>query len=540
MKKLTEKNQRLLGVLAALAAVGICGLLLYQSRFVTVNDRRIDLWSAELDLHGEKLEDLEFLTRMKQLQKLDIRDCGLSLSQHEWLLEQLPDCEIRWEIEFQGKIYSPETRELTLDHLSPEDLEVLDSFRQLQTVHGEACEDYEALTELARRHPDCEILYTVLLGGTDWALDTQDLLLKDETADHVRRGLSYLPQARSVEFSGRLPPMKELRALEQEFPDIAFSWLVTLGDTQVPGTAEQVDLAQVQDPQSFVDAVPYLPGLKTVNLRESALSMEQKGSLALSYPDLCFLWDIPLGENLVASDAQEAEITGELDSPEVLRQALPYFHGLKKLVVLDSGLSNEDLDALNQEFPDIRIAWNLMCGGNMIRTDDLYFAPNKEPFQDLRDETLEGLRYCPDMVCVDVGHGSMTRCDWAAYMPNLKYLIMADTPVNDLTPLKDLKQLVFLEIFQTPVRDYSPLLGCTALEDLNLCYSYGNADPIKEMTWLKRLWWSGSTAPAYQLREALPDTQVECSSLSSTGKGWREGQNYYDMRDFIGMWYMIG
>ena len=123
-------------------------------------------------------------------------------------------------------------------------------------------------------------------------------------------------------------------------------------------------------------------------------------------------------------------------------------------------------------------------------------------------------------------------------MPQLRYLILADTPVADLSPLEGLKNLKFLELFQTPVRDYSPLLGCTALDDLNLCYSYGDPEPVMKMTWLKRLWWDGSRVSEATLSEHLPDTQVECNSHSSTGAGWRKGQHYFDMRDLIGMDYM--
>jgi len=60
------------------------------------------------------------------------------------------------------------------------------------------------------------------------------------------------------------------------------------------------------------------------------------------------------------------------------------------------------------------------------------------------------------------------------------------------------------------------------------------------MTWLKRLWWTGSWLARTNLADKLPNTYAEYLSPSSTGKGWREGQNYYDMRDFIGMDYMKG
>ena len=540
MKKINRKTWLLLGIAAAVVVACIGGKLLFDSRYLVLNGETYDLRATEVDLHGRRIEDVESLLRFEHPEKLDIRGCGISLPEHEWLKKQLPDCDIRWEIEFQGKIYSPETQVLTVDHLSDGDLVTLDFFPALTTVHADRCEDYEALTELARRHPGCAVNYSVLLGGTDWALDARNLSLEDETADHVRKCLPYLPLTETVEFTGALPPMKDISALEQEFPDLTFSWQVTLEDDVVAGDAELVDLSQAADTGDFVAAMPYLPNLKAVNLRGSQLPEEQLRSLVVSYPDLSFRWDVPIGESLVDSDAREAEITGALESPEEIRAAMPFLGGLEKLVVLDSGLSNEDLDALNQEFPDTRIVWNMDIGGVELRTDSLYYAPNKYKGSRVSDEICAPLRYCTDMICVDVGHGFLRSCEWIASMPKLKYLILADTSITDITPVGNLKELVFLELFQSPVKDYSPLLGCTALEDLNLCYSYGDPEPIRQMTWLKHLWWDGIWFPESQLRDSLPDTQVECNSHSSTGKGWRELQNYYDMRDCIGMYYMEG
>ena len=91
---------------------------------------------------------------------------------------------------------------------------------------------------------------------------------------------------------------------------------------------------------------------------------------------------------------------------------------------------------------------------------------------------------------------------------------------------------------------YEPLATLTGLEDLNLGYTRGDVHVLEQMTWLKRLWWSGSGLNAEEeaaLQAALPDTEIQIHSVgSSTGMGWREGQHYYDMRDLLGMPYMEG
>ena len=120
-------------------------------------------------------------------------------------------------------------------------------------------------------------------------------------------------------------------------------------------------------------------------------------------------------------------------------------------------------------------------------------------------------------------------------------LILADTGITDISPVGNLKELIYLEIFMTSVSDFSPLVTCTSLQDLNVCWTYGKPDEIKEMTWLKNLWWCGISGYGVQLlHEALPDTRLEYGFTSSTGGGWRQLENYYAQRDLFGMRYMKG
>ena len=89
------------------------------------------------------------------------------------------------------------------------------------------------------------------------------------------------------------------------------------------------------------------------------------------------------------------------------------------------------------------------------------------------------------------------------------------------------------------MKDLSPLTGCTALEDLNLGMIYADFAPIEEMTWLKNLWMvECSSADRYRMPQALPDTRVMVTGAATVANGWRDLENYYAMRDLLGMKYM--
>lgn len=412
--------------------------------------------------------------------------------------------------------------------------------RELEIVH---CQDFSGLSDLMKENPELKVRYQVDLGGDVFRVEDPVLRLKDESCDRVSQALDLLPNVKKVIFTGELPAQENLSQLGRDYPDLELSWELCLGDqTLTENTKElKVPAGAMNSPEEAEKLLSYLPKLSSLDLTEAGLTEKQRMALRDAHEEMEIFWEIPMGEERFLTSDREITVSG-LNFTEIgpLKDLLSSFPKLQKAVILDSGLSNEQLDQLNQELKDVRIVWNLKIGNLMMRTDDTYFAPNKYKHAILTDENLEPLKYCPDILCVDIGHSGITRCEWLYGMPNLKYLIMADSGVVDLTPVGSLQKLVFLEIFQTPVKDYSPLVNCKSLEDLNLSYSYGAPEPVKQMTWLDRLWWNGIRIPEEDMKRALPDTQVECNTGSSTGGDWRKGKNYFDMRDTIEMYYMVG
>lgn len=176
-------------------------------------------------------------------------------------------------------------------------------------------------------------------------------------------------------------------------------------------------------------------------------------------------------------------------------------------------------------------------------TDDTWFMPIKKGEYYFKQDHAFNLRYCEDMVCIDLGHSRIKDVDFAAFMPHLKYLIVTESAVQDISGLSNCKELIYFENKFSIVRDLTPLLGCTALEDLSLEAPEYLADmsPVYQMTWLKNLFIAKCPSRVFQAaQEALPDTRVDFRGLSAkTGQGWRNLPNYYAMRDFLGMPYMI-
>ena len=166
--------------------------------------------------------------------------------------------------------------------------------------------------------------------------------------------------------------------------------------------------------------------------------------------------------------------------------------------------------------------------------------PVREHVYYFLDEDAYNLRYCEDMLCVDVGHMGLTNIDFVKGMPHLQILILAHNgQLQDISPISSCKELIFLELDWSAVKDFTPLVGCTSLEDLNIGLTYPSVEPLMQMTWLKNLWMV-DRGGAYQLSQALPDTKIVASADVTVGAGWRNLPNYYKMRDMLGMEYMKG
>jgi len=519
------------------------GILLIQEEYVFWNGSLLPRHEQSLSIAGKRMRNPEAFLKFTDLQKLDARNTGMTLQQYEWFCRELPDCRVLWDVPIQGKYYSRDTQELYVDRLTEEETVSLQYLPLLKLLDVGSWDDYPRIRTLQERYPDCTVRYRVEIAEEWWDSDVVSLILRDADPEELAGKLSWFPKLESVLFTGTIPKRNMLKSLQEEYPHIFFLWKMETMGMELETDVESLDL-----PDGSLDAVaeleellPYFPKLKTVHLSSRGLSVEELTALAKQYPEIHFIFEVAFGDHILSTDAEEIDISNTaLEDTVWLEKILPCFHNLKKVVMCACGISSEEMDALNQRYEDIRFVWSVNLGGMSYRTDAVHFTPNRWGLS-CDNENIYDLRYCTDMVCVDIGHQiKVTNCEWVKFMPGLKYLVLAETGISDLSPLENHENLVFLEIFLSKVKDYSPLTTCKALEDLNLCYTQGDPEPIGEMTWLKRLWWSGSWLARKKLADKLPDTYKEYLSLSSTGRGWREGQHYYDMRDFIGMEYMVG
>jgi len=481
------------------------------------------------------LVDMEFYPR--EARQLDLRDREISIRHYEKLLRRIPGCEIQWNVPFQDTTVPSDAKEITVSALTRKDIRVLKYFHRLETVHAVHCTDYELLMELQDQRPELRVDYTVSLGAETYHADAEQVLLKQIMPEDISR-LSYLPQLKQVLCGGG--EAETVARLEDYCRERQVEFLILLGQTPIPTDIQEVTAEGLADRQ--LELLQFLPALEQLHIRQPEASAEKLLELRKNRPEVAITWERELCGKLLPSTVEEIDLSDtEIAGLEELERGMAYFPKVKLVFLGECGLENELLAEYRRQVRDqYKLVWTVSCGDKLkTRTDATTFMPVREYVYYFNDEEAYNLRYCEDMVCIDIGHMSIHNIDFVEFMPNLEYLILAHTQLQYIEPIQHCKKLKFLELDWAPLKDLTPLKGCTALEDLNLGKVYADFSPIGEMTWLKNLWMvECSTRARYEMTQALPDTKVMITGAATVANGWRDLDNYYEMRDLLGMHYM--
>ena len=481
------------------------------------------------------LIDMQFYSR--DVQQLDLRDQEISIQHYERLLRQIPECEILWNVPFQQAYIPYDTTEITVSTLNQQDIRTLGYFKQLKSVKAEGCSDYESLLKLWQQRPDLDVEYAVALGGERYSVQVQQVVLQTVSLEELPY-LDYLPNLEQVLCSGGEP--EAISRLQEYCRDRNLEFSLVLGSSILPLDTEAVTAEAVTDAQ--LGLLQFLPNMKQLHLRLPEISADKVLELQRGRPDVTITWEQEVCGQVFSSAAEELDLSGtKITSLEELDRGLSYFPNKKLVFLGECGLDNEVLAAYREQARGrYKLVWTVSCGNKLkTRTDATTFMPVREYVYYFNDEEAYNLRYCEDMVAIDIGHMSIHNIDFVEFMPNLEYLILAHTQLNYIEPIRHCKKLKFLELDWSPIRDLSPLKDCTALEDVNLGKIFADFAPVGEMTWLKNLWMVGCSSGArYRMTEALPNTKVMVTGAATVANGWRDLDNYYKMRDLLGMHYM--
>lgn len=420
--------------------------------------------------------------------------------------------------------------------------------------------DMRALREA---FPSIRFRWSVHLFGKAYDSDAAEIDLTGVTfADEQEAidALSCFTSLTGVDLRGTGLSTAQARAVAAAMQPIPVRYDVAIGQSVFDSAAEELDLRSVQgvDGGSLSDALSDFSGLSVVYLPDGLLDDAAVAALEAAYPDTLIARQIELFGTIVSTADAEVDFSGaKIDDPAALEAALALLPRLEKCVVCDCGLSNEQMEALCEAYPSIRFVWTIELGPHKLRTDATGFStknPSKYTSPKASDEynqrvrttkrlkagDIEALRYCTDLVALDLGHNYLTNDDLAVIgtLEHLQILILADNKITDISALANLRELQYIELFMNKIPDMSPLAGLTNLVDVNVCNTgLSDLTPFYQLTGLKRLWYGMNPCDREEqkkLAEALQDCECNYTTSDETGEGWREDPRYQWMRSFFG------
>lgn len=475
----------------------------------------------------------------KDVTSLDLRGQNVSEEEYLELCGQLPNCEILWDVPMYDGRFPCTAEELTLTDLSESTRRQVSYFPNLKHVDATGCNNLSDIAEFKAHCPDVTLSYLVPLDGEIYPNDTAAVTIQHLTDENMAT-MQYLTGLTTVNAQA-CTDYDMLLKLQEERPELTVSYNVPIFGQSYPNDTKTLRFSD-PDLEELKAQLPYMTGLESVDLGESSASAEALLSLKDAFPEIKIQWNKTIFGQVHSSEDTEFDFSKtELTLEEVERE-MKFFPNAEKVLLIDCGFDNETLAAFREKMrPEYKVVWEVIVTGQRVRTDDTIFHSSGRHYS-LVDELSRDLYYCEDMIVVDIGHSQVKYVDWVKGMPNLKYLILADNWIKDITPLSTCKNLVYLELFINHQFsfDLTPLQGCTALEDLSVSDTEVDVKPLAKMPWLKNLWVNNvpmSKEDRQLLTESLPNTHIEFDHGFTTGGGWRELQNYYDMRDLMGLPY---
>ena len=486
-----------------------------------------------------------------QLKTLDLRAVAVDATRVDELSAALPNCTILWNVPIGAGSFDSSSSELTLPQdCTAQDLALLRYFPSLTRVDATQCTVDEAFASAAAAYTNVAFAWNTTIGGiavksTDTTLDlsNQQSLSPDQVMPFLL-GLSSLQQ---VTCNGTGWSSEEIAALQAAYPGISFICDVDVFGEKVPTTTQTLDLSNATiDLQTLPDTLALLPDLTSVNLEGQTVSFEQMDALMTAFPKIAFSFSFELFSQQVTTQTTDLDLNGyTLTSPEEIADKLKYLPNLTHADLSYCGLTNEQMEQLMTQFPSIKFVWVIKIGAWEIRTDITAFSkgnrtvfPNgmgrftDEGKTNFYNEDIQVLKYCKDLVYLDLGHGNrITDVSVLAQLKHLKVLIVSMNKITDISPLAELKELECLEIYQNPITDISPVASLPKLRYLNCSATYlTDITPLLGMTKLEMLWFITVKYVTKEQRQQLVDTLKNCEicfHANSSGEGgWKQNDLY--------------
>lgn len=453
---------------------------------------------------------------------------------------------LKWTVHLSAGFFSVRSTDLTAV-VTAEDLPLLEEMTDLEAADFSGSGCYEEIYAWGQAHPQIKLRYTVPLPGA-LVCSSEDQTLKLPLLDAEDMALAaqrfaYLPALTAVQLPGEAEGLapEDFLVMVEARPDLSYEYRFTVGGQELSTLDTGLNLPEL-DAAGAKKLTPLLPAMKELSSVDLGREDERRdfgfADLALlqaARPELDFAYRFTLFDREFSTldttmDLNHIPMT---DGGAAVREAVACMPRLTVLDMDSCGVSNEDMAAIRDEFPNVEVIWRVWFGTNYsVRTNvERILASAPSIGGNVHDGNSMALKYCTKVKYLDLGHNELiTDISFASYMPDLEVAVLAMNRIRDISPLADCPNLEYLELQTNYIDDLSPLSDLQKLRHLNVAYYYGLSDisPLYGLTKLERLWLGCLNAvPPEQVAE-MQRRAPQCEIDTTVGEDPTAGTWRYD------------
>lgn len=461
------------------------------------------IFTKTIDVSGEKNFEPDSISRCKSLNALNISNTGID--DISWILSD-------------------------------------DNFKKLETLDISGNNIPADQLALLREHlTNCSVKFTAQIGNTEISNDTTHIKLSGDNTDNCKI-LLLCDKLQRVDITECENIEPFLNIVKDERCSFVFDF--AFGDEIFSSDIKNLSFQSI--PTDDFRKLQLLSNLESLEIKDCTPSPELF-ELRNALPSCDIVWHFDLCGIPVSSKDTEINMNRtKISDTEFFSQQLAYLPSLKKIDMCGCGLSNKQMEVFMEAYPDVKFVWEIRFGHApvfwKVRTDiECFSTLGKIRCSDEEFEPL--LKYCTDLVALDLGHHNIKDISLLANMKNLQVLILGDNLIRDISPLAELKELQYLELFTCKVKDISPLAELPNLIDICIPDNpIEDITPLLSMKQAKMLWIAHcglNNEEREAISNALPDCTISFFIKDNLCENWRVTDRNIAIRKAFGNWQYV-
>ncbi len=441
-----------------------------------------------IDLTNTSVDDLSVLYDCESLETVIMYDKVLPAKQCVEFYDFFPNATLICSIDVNGEVYNSRVEQATVSgsDLSDSSVRLFAALKNLKNLDVSKCEVSDNTYDyLKNKLTECDILRNVDFNGSEYRNDVTTVTMTSKTSEDEVERLKYFPSLELVD-ARECDNTELVDKVAELYPDVDINRSMTFLGVKV-GTADEL-----------------------IDLRGNKYTLD--------------------------------EVKTALD------ENLKNFTRLKKIDMCGCGLTNTEMEELTNTYPDIKFVWIVKFHRWKVRTDAVVFSALNSNNEEIYDEKDYAplLKYCTDLIALDLGHSLIKDISSVANMKNLRAIILTDNKITDISAFAELKDLEFIEMNINRVKTVEPLKDLTNLKYVNLWSSKSATDLSylynHENLLITIFHRTVSTEERQRFRESNPNCDayfVVDSEKITTNKAWRSNPYRIDLKKAFSNWKKV-